>query len=233
MVRQSERFERYDVAIAALSADGLTYSCFCSRREIREAAAAPHGTATPAYPGTCRNLTSREQADRQRTGRRPALRLRADGVTLLFADRLAGRVEGVVDDVVLRRNDGVPAYNLAVVVDDAAQGVAEVVRGDDLLPSTVRHLHIARRLGLPEPSYAHVPMVFGPDGVRLAKRHGAVTLADRVARGESPAAVLSELAVSLDLAEPGEPVAAPDLVDRFDPSELPRQPWILEPSDIE
>ena len=97
---------------------------------------------------------------------------------MAFEDRLHGHVEGVVDDFVVRRNDGVPAYNLAVVVDDAAQGIEEVVRGDDLLDSTPRQLFLARALGLPEPSYAHVPLVLGPDGARLAKRHGAVTLRD-------------------------------------------------------
>ena len=102
--------------------------------------------------------------------------MRADGARVDFADRLHGDVEGVVDDFVVRRNDGAIAYNLAVVVDDAAQGVEEVVRGDDLLDSTPRQLFLARLLGLPEPSYAHVPLVLGPDGARLAKRHGDVTL---------------------------------------------------------
>jgi len=123
-----------------------------------------------------------------------------------FADRVAGDQEGVVDDFVIRRNDGAVAYNLAVVVDDADQGVEEVVRGADLLDSTPRQLHLARLLGLPDPAYAHVPLMLGEDGARLAKRHGAVTLADRAALGESPADVRAALLRSVGL--PGELDAA-------------------------
>jgi glutamyl-tRNA synthetase len=170
-------------------------------------------------------LTSAQRAQREAAGRRPALRLFGDAARVAFVDRVLGAYEGTVDDVVLRRNDGVPAYNLAVVVDDAAQGVTEVVRGDDLASSTPRQIHLARLLGLPVPSYAHVPLVLGPDGHRLAKRHGAVTLADLAAHGVTPGEVLGRLAASLGLAEPGEPVPAVDLVQRFDWSRLPRQPW--------
>ena len=106
------------------------------------------------------------------------MRLRGDGRQVAFTDRLHGDIRGFVDDLVLRRNDGVPAYNLAVVVDDAAQGITEVARGDDLLPSTPSQIHLTELLDLPVPTYAHVPLVLGPDGARLAKRHGAVTLSD-------------------------------------------------------
>ena len=148
-----------------------------------------------------------------------------------LVDRIHGSYRGLVDDVVLRRNDGTPAYNLAVVVDDADQGVEEIVRGDDLLPSTPRQLHVADLLGLPRPTHAHVPLVLGPDGERMAKRHGAVTLADRAQLGEDAKEVLSMLAASLDLAEPGEPVTVADLVDRFDPDRLPRDPWVFSDPD--
>jgi glutamyl-tRNA synthetase len=232
VVRQSDRFDRYDAAIERLAADGLVYPCYCSRREIREAVSAAHGPAPEgAYPGICRSLTPAEQAQRVASGRPPALRLRTEGEVVGFTDRIAGPVEAVVDDVVLRRNDGVPAYNLAVVIDDADQGVEEVVRGDDLLLSTPRQLHLGRMLGLPRPAYAHVPMVLGPDRSRLAKRHGAVTLRALVDAGQTPADVVSRLAVSLKLAPPDEPVTAADLVDRFDPADLPRDPWILDPSN--
>jgi glutamyl-tRNA synthetase len=147
-----------------------------------------------------------------------------------FTDRLHGPTSGVVDDVVLRRRDGVPAYNLAVVVDDAAQGIDEVVRGDDLLTSTARQLHLGRLLGLADPSYAHVPLVLGPDGRRLAKRHGAVTLADLRAEGWSPPDVLVRLAVSLRLAAPGERPPPEQLVERFDPALLPVEPWVFPES---
>ncbi len=132
-----------------------------------------------------------------------------------------------MDDLVVRRNDGAPAYNLAVVVDDAAQGIGEVVRGADLVDTTPRQLLLAELLGLPAPTHAHVPLVLGPDGARLAKRHGAVTLADRVARGETPAEVCGELARTLGLAVAGELPGMPELVHRFDPSALPAQPTVL------
>jgi glutamyl-tRNA synthetase len=140
--------------------------------------------------------------------------VRAGASREAFVDRLRGPVEGVVDDVVVQRNDGAYAYNLAVVVDDAAQGVGEVVRGADLLDSTPRQRWLAARLGHEPPAHAHVPLLLGDDGARLAKRHGAVTLADRAALGESPADVRAALAASVGLAEPGEPVTPDTLVAR-------------------
>jgi len=202
VVRQSERRGLYEDALARLVAADLTYPCYCTRREIREAVRAPH-EPPDAYPGTCRHLTAAERRAREADGRPPALRLRSTGEEVAATDALHGPLHGVVDDVVLRRNDGLPAYNLAVVVDDAAQGVEEVVRGDDLLPSTPRQAHLARVLGLPVPAYLHVPLVLGPDGARLAKRHGAVTLADATAAGVPPALVRTRLAASLDLPDPG------------------------------
>jgi glutamyl-tRNA synthetase len=226
VVFQSDRFERYEAAIATLQAAGLTYPCYCTRREIREAASAPHGPAAEGrYPGTCRTLTSAQRTQREASGRRPALRLRTDGERVAVDDLMLGRVEGPVDDIVLRRNDGVPAYNLAVVVDDAAQGVTEVVRGDDLVAATPSQAHLARLLDLPVPAYGHVPLVLGPDGQRLAKRHGAVTLADLASTGVPPAEVLARLAVSLRLAAPGEAVTVERLLARFSWVTLPRDPW--------
>ena len=170
-----------------------------------------------AYPGTCRDLRPDERRRREADGRRPALRLRAQVASVGFVDRLAGPYDALVDDLVLRRNDGVPAYNLAVVVDDAAQGVEEVVRGDDLLSSTPRQIHLAHLLDLPVPSYAHVPLVLGPEGRRLAKRDGAVTLAERP---EPPASVRDRLAASLGLIEDGEHAEPAALIERFDPERL-------------
>ena len=228
VVHQRDRTEAHGAAIAELVDRGLTYPCYCSRREIREAAAAPHGEAPEgAYPGTCSDLSPADRAARESAGRRPALRLRTDGETVTVVDRLHGPVSARVDDLVLRRGDGVPAYNLAVVVDDAGQGIGEVVRGDDLLLSTPRQAHLAALLGLPVPAYAHVPLVLAPSGVRLAKRDGAVTLADREQLGESAAEVRSWLAASLGMAEPGEAVTMTVLLGRFDPEQLPRQPWTL------
>ena len=221
VLRQSERTPLYAAALERLEADGLLYPCWCTRAEIREAASAPHGALPEgAYPGTCRRLRAAEREARRASGRPAALRVRANGARVAFEDRLCGPVEGVVDDFVVRRNDGVFAYNLAVVVDDAEQGIGEVVRGADLLDSTPRQLWLGARLGLPAPAHAHVPLVVGPDGARLAKRHGAVTLADRAALGQSAEHVRAELAASVGLTEPGERPALDELVTGFDPERL-------------
>jgi glutamyl-tRNA synthetase len=237
VVNQSDRFHQYEAAIARLDAEGLTYPCYCTRREIRQAAAAPQEPTAMevpegAYPGRCRHLSTAERHAHEVAGRPPALRLRSDGSTVTVDDELLGPVSAVVDDVVLRRNDGVPAYNLAVVVDDAAQGVEQVVRGDDLASSAPRQRYLAGLLGLPAVSYAHVPLVLGPDGRRLAKRDGAVSLADQAGLGRAPAGVLSLLAVSLGLALPDEEVTARVLVDRFEPSLVPLGPWLLGPAQL-
>jgi glutamyl-tRNA synthetase len=219
---QSARSEVYAAALARLA--GRTFECFCTRREVAEAASAPHG-AVPLYPGTCRNLTPEERAERRRT-RRPALRLRADGARQTIWDTLHGPVSGAVDDIVLRRNDGVAAYHLAVVVDDGESGVDQVVRGDDLLSSAVSQAYLARLLGYPVPTYAHVPLALNPEGRRLAKRDGAVTLSDLAALGRTPAQVLGLLAQSLDR----PPVTTvTELLPGFDPAWLPREPWVVTP----
>jgi glutamyl-tRNA synthetase len=226
-VRQSGRTELYRSALHELDAAGRVYPCWCTRSEIRNAAEAPHGPSG-GYPGTCRELSPTEREWRSRTaGRPPSLRLDAGGERAAFDDRLHGRIEGAVDDFVLWRWDDTPAYNLAVVVDDADQGIGEIVRGDDLLDTTARQLLLYRLLGHREPSYAHVPLVLAPNGERLAKRHGAVTLADRAPLGETPSDALTWMAASLGLAEPDEDVSAGQLVGRFDPAELPREPTVF------
>jgi glutamyl-tRNA synthetase len=216
VVRQTERIALYEEALAVLRRDGIVYPCWCTRAEIREAASAPHGGVPDgAYPGTCLRLTAAQRTEREATGRPPALRVRADAARVGFDDRLAGHFEGVVDDFVVRRNDGAFAYNLAVVVDDAEQGIREVVRGADLLDSTPRQLWLGDRLGLPAPRHAHALLMLGPDGARLAKRHGAVTLADRAAQGQGPDDVRDELAASLGLCARGEHLTPAELVERF------------------
>jgi glutamyl-tRNA synthetase len=212
-VRQSERDELYSVALGRLE----TYPCWCTRAEIREAISAPHSELPEgAYPGTCRKLSAGELALRRRQSRPPALRVRADGAAITFEDRLHGHVTGEIDDFVVRRNDGAYGYNLAVVVDDGDQAIGEVVRGDDLLSSTARQVWLGEQLGLPRHSYAHVPLVLGDDGQRLAKRHGAVTLADRIALGATPDQVRGLLAASVGLCAPGDEPSPPELISRFD-----------------
>jgi glutamyl-tRNA synthetase len=216
IVRQSERTELYREALERLQAMGRVYPCWCTRAEIRAAAEAPHGPLPEGfYPGTCRKLSEAERAERERSGRPAALRLDAEAQEIAFDDLLHGETSGVVDDFVLWRGDGTPAYQLAVVVDDAAQGVDQVVRGDDLIDSTPRQIVLRRLLDLPEPSYAHVPLVLGPDGQRLAKRHGAVTLEDL-----SPDEALAWMSASLNI--------SPPLLENFDPERLPREPttWL-------
>jgi glutamyl-tRNA synthetase len=215
VVRQSERRGLYAAALARLDAENLLYRCWCTRAEIREAASAAHGERPEgAYPGTCRELTAAQIAEREASGRPPAVRVRAGSARVSFVDRLLGETTGDVDDFVVRRNDGAYAYNLAVVVDDGEQGIGEVVRGADLLESTPRQLWLAQKLGLPAPRHAHVPLMLGPDGQRLAKRHGAVTLADRAALGQSAADVRRELLAPFGS---GNYATMQELVDHFDP----------------
>lgn len=235
-VIQTERTADHEAAIAKLSVAGLVYECTCTRRDILAAPTAPH--APPgAYPGTCRDRSDIERGEARASiaPRLPALRLRApEGLTSSsFDDLLMGKVIGDIDDFVLQRGDGTIAYNLAVVVDDAAMGVDQVVRGDDLATSTPRQMLLQQLLGLPtvpEVEYAHVPLVLGPSGARLAKRDGAVTLRDLREQGVDAADVLAMLAASLGLAETGEQVTIADLVERFDPDRLPRTPWMWMPS---
>jgi glutamyl-tRNA synthetase len=220
VVRQSERARLYDAALASLAGRGLVYECFCTRREVLEAPSAPH--APPgSYPGTCRDLTEDERAQRRRE-RPAALRLRAGTATFTVEDAIHGTYEGAVDDVVLRRGDGAVAYNLAVVVDDAHQGVDQVVRADDLLSSAPRQAYLATLLGATPPTYVHVPLTLNVDGRRLAKRDGAVTYADLTAAGVDVLGAITS-SLGLDRATPQE------LLSTFDLAAIPREPWVFVP----
>jgi glutamyl-tRNA synthetase len=217
---QTAHQDRYAVVIDGLTERGLTFECFCSRRDILAAPRAPHAPEG-AYPGTCRNLTERERAAaRRHAARPPALRLRSAATEFTVSDVLHGAYTGVVDDFVLRRGDGVPAYNLAVVVDDAAQGIDQVVRGDDLLSSSPRQAYLGSLLGYSTPEYAHVPLVLNVEGKRLAKRDGAVTL--------------PELGVEQTLRLVGRSLGfsattVDGMLAEFDPSRLPRETWTYRP----
>lgn len=221
-LHQSERIDAYRDVLADLTRTGHTYRCWCSRREIREATAAPHSTPG-AYPGTCRELTASQVADREATGRPPALRLRTHDTEVEIADSLHGAVRRRVDDFVLQRGDGVPAYHLVVVVDDEYQAVGEVVRGDDLLDSTPRHAFLQRLLGYREPRWSHVPLVVDETGDRLSKRDGSAGLADWCERGGTVEGLLGSFGRSLGVDVDG-PATASDLVVAFDPQAVPLTP---------
>ena len=213
---QSARRPAYTAAFDRLRAAGQVYPCFCSRRDIASAASAPQEPGDEVrYPGTCRDLTDADIAGRLAEGRKAAWRLRVpDGSGPGFTDRVLGvqRPERPGDFVVMR-GDGVPAYQLAVVVDDAAMGITEVVRGNDLLVSTTRQILVQRMLALPEPEWTHVPLWHGGDGVRLSKRHAGTSLAELRAAGVTPGAVVALLAAGLGLRAEQAPLSPRDLLD--------------------
>ncbi|MDO5083430.1 tRNA glutamyl-Q(34) synthetase GluQRS [Arachnia propionica] len=215
VVTQSQRHDAYRDALAVLA--GRTYECFCTRREIAQAVSAPHGDPG-TYPGTCARLSTREREQRRRV-RPAALRIRAEGVGFTVTDRFHGQVTGPVDDFVLVRGDGVPAYNLAVVVDDLFQGVTQVTRGADLLGSAPRQAWLATQLGGTPPCYAHIGLVTNDDGARLAKRDGAVTRTDLHGLGWSDADLMAELTDSLGLGRQETAAGALAVM----PEPLPRQ----------
>ncbi len=227
-VRQSEQRAAHDAALGQLHAQGHLYPCFCTRSEIARAATAPHGPADegPVYPGTCAALGTDDRP--ARPAARPfALRFRPEPGLTRFADLLHGEVVqdvlGTVGDFVVRRTDGVASYQLAVVVDDARGGITHVLRGDDLLGSTPRQIQVARALGLPVPSYAHVPLLLGPDGGRLAKRAEVESLGALRAQGVRPERLIGLLAGWAGLTD-GSPSTARALVPGFALERIRRTP---------
>lgn len=230
VLRQSERLREHREAFEQLRAAGRVYPCWCTRADVREAASAPHGAAGPnLYPGTCRHLAGEQRRRRSReAGREPAWRLDGRAERVAFHDLLCGPREGTVDDVVVWRADDAPAYNLAVVLDDAAQSVGEVVRGEDLLDSTPAQICLGSLLGLARPAHLHVPLVLGAQRRRLAKRDGAVTLAQRTAAGESVERIVAWMARSAGLVC-GEPPSPAALLAGFEPRRLAREPVVLPP----
>ena len=227
---QSRRKDLYRDALEQLGAH--VYPCVCTRRDVERAQSAPHAGEQLHYPGTCRGrFSSWDEAVRD-AGRPPCWRFRVESGTLVaFDDVFAGRfvqdVSAVLGDFPLARDPHGAGYTLAVVVDDAASGVTEVVRGDDLLPATPAQILLQRSLGLPTPSYCHVPLVVGPDGRRLAKRHGDTRVAAARMAGLRPEAVIGRLAASCGWAEPGEEVALADLLPRFSLATISRAPAVF------
>jgi glutamyl-tRNA synthetase len=231
-VVQTQRLGLYQAALSRLQSQELVYPCTCSRGDIERAASAPHPEHEgPAYPGTC---AGRRAADAARLAGRPYVwRFRVGECPWDFTDGFRGLTH--VDlrqaggDFVVWKSAGTPAYQLAVVVDDA-QCVTEVVRGDDLVPSTPRQLLLYRALGLEPPRFVHVPLVVGPDGRRLAKRHGDTRLAALRAAGVRAEALLGLLAWSCGWIGRLEPVSARDLLPLFRLGTIPPRPFVLEPA---
>ncbi len=212
--KQSERSSLYERAVERLAASGLVYPCDCSRAEIARAASAPHaGQESPEtlYPGTCRDR------DPSRPMRRPpALRFRVTNERVSYEDGIQGPIAQQLDrdvgDFVLKRGDGLFAYQLAVVVDDLAMEITHVVRGADLAPSTPRQIALARALGASGPVYAHVPLVVGNDGARLEKRTPGGTVRQLRDAGVTAERLVGELAWGLGLTQTNAPISPPQIV---------------------
>lgn len=221
---QHDRIDRYAEALERLRREQLIYPCFCSRAELH-AASAPHASdGTPIYPGTCRGLSAQE-VERRAARRPPAQRLRVPDARdpsgiMRFTDRTYGPQCEVLarecGDFLVRRSDGVFAYQLAVVVDDAAMGVTEVVRGRDLLASTGRQMYLQELLGYPHPRYAHIPLLVAPDGRRMSKRDGDLNMGELRRRFGTPERLIGWLAHAAGLLEDDRPISAQDLARRFD-----------------
>jgi glutamyl-tRNA synthetase len=233
---QSQREALYSAAFARLRAAGLVYPCYCARSELARIASAPQqeeqGERSPRYLGTCRDLTPAERAEREASGRRPSWRFRAPDAEIAFTDALHGEitenVAATVGDFIVRRSDGVFAYQLAVVVDDALMGVDQVVRGDDLLGSTTRQLALYDALGYPRPSgYAHVPLALDRSGARLAKRDAAAGLDGLRSAGRAPGEILGALAASYDLWPAGTSATPAQVLATFDLARVRRTPSVI------
>jgi glutamyl-tRNA synthetase len=221
---QSEREAIYEEQLRRLQEAGVVYPCYCSRADIARAASAPHADEEegPRYPGTCRDLTEAQRRQREATTphRRPSLRFRVDDErVVVFQDTLLGRqeqhVQRAVGDFIVYRADGIYAYQLAVVVDDALMHITQVVRGADLLASTARQILIYEALGFPAPAFAHVPLVTDAEGNRLSKRQQSEGLEPLRAAGASPEQVVGQLAASCGLVPHGTRVSAQALAEQY------------------
>jgi glutamyl-tRNA synthetase len=228
-VIQSRRLPLYEQALQRLKEKDLVYPCTCTRSDVAQAASAPHaGQEGTAYPGTCAH---RQPVDAANLADQPfAWRFRVTR-SRDFVDEYLGTVRVPLDalggDFVVWKSAGTPAYQLAVVVDDADMGITEVVRGDDLVPSTPRQLLLYQALDRTSPSYVHVPLVVGPDGRRLAKRHGDTRLVALRETGVQPQALIGLLAWSCGWVARPEPITAKELLPRFRLDTIPRDPFVL------
>lgn len=231
---QSNRFERYRDALERLERNGMLYPCYCSRKELREIMSAPH-MRWNRYPGICRDLTDEERA-RKAERKDPAIRFRTNpGEVVEFTDLVAGPVRADVweesGDFIVARADGVPGYQLAVVLDDIAMNVTHVLRGDDLLDSTPRQILLYRALGAVPPTFAHVPLILDENGERLAKRIDSKPLSEFRAEGVSAETVIGWLAWSCGLRETADPLSASELLPDFSLEGLGREPFLMSARD--
>lgn len=227
---QTERLAEYRAALERLIAAERVYPCTCTRSDVAQAASAPHvGQEGPRYPGLCAHRTAVEAASLSGPF---AWRFRTTAAERTLCDRVVGvrtcRVGPELGDFVVAKGDGTPAYQLAVVVDDHAMGVTEVLRGDDLLPSAFRQTELYDALGWTPPVFAHVPLVVGPDGRRLAKRHGDTRLSQLRQAGQGPERLLGWLAWSCGLRPDAAPTTARELLDGFSLDRLPREACVLD-----
>lgn len=225
---QSTRTAAYAECFDALSARGLVYPCYCTRNELHDASAPHASDGQPIYAGTCRELTPEQRAEKTKA---PAWRVRVPDKTVEFEDGVFGQqsedLAAQCGDFILRRADGVYAYQLAVVTDDAAQGVTEVVRGCDLLSSTPRQLWLQRQLGFPAPAYFHVPLLIAPDGRRLSKRDRDLDLGVLLQRFAAED-LIGRLAFAAGLLPKAEAVSARELAACFDWSRIKKEPIVIE-----
>lgn len=226
-LKQSEHIERYSDIILSLQENNMTYECFCTRKNLQQVASAPH-LPPGIYPGNCRRLSSNEKKERKSNSknRNPSLRIKTNNDQKEFNDLVFGPQIDRVDDFVLRRSDGIFSYNFVSVVDDHYQGINQVVRGRDLIPSTPRQIFLFEALQYDAPSYAHVPMVLNNRGVRLSKRDGAITLSELKDNGWSYKDVFSLLCASVGVPDCRDPQ---DFITRFKPTIFPREDWFLNP----
>ena len=236
-VYQSHRTDAYHAALRTLIDAGAAYPCVCSRKDIERAGGAPHADEhVVAYPNICRDRFTSADHAHDETGRDVAWRVRVHNTPLTVDDAFAGRhefdLQGLCGDFVIFRRSGLAAYQLAVVVDDAAAGVNEIVRGDDLLNSAAMQSHLRHLLGLtPEPRHWHVPLVLGPDGRRLAKRHGDTRLSHYRDAGTTPQRMLGLLAHWCGALEAPREIAMDDLLTLFDITRLPPTPVTFTPEN--
>jgi glutamyl-tRNA synthetase len=233
---QSSGLERLRAAVDRLTDSGALYPCVCSRGDLRAQLSAPQqGDVELRYPGTCLGRFESLDAARAESGRDASLRFRVPtgAVTINdgFAEAASFDVQAEVGDFMVARRDGTPAYQLAVVVDDAHQGVTEVLRGDDLLPSAARQWHLQHALGLDHPTFVHVPLVVDESGRRFAKRADDLSLAELRARGVDPRAIVSWAARSAGLEVPKRPTARA-VLPAFTLERLPRTQVRLSADDL-